>query len=145
MEALIIACGALDRGDDAAGLLAAQRLRELGVDVRVHSRDGLALMESWQGWETVVLIDAVVGGRAPGSVTIWNATEAPVMEDVFRSSTHTFGVAEAVKLARALDRMPSRMWICGIEGRRFDLGSAPCAEVARAAEKLALRLAGEIW
>jgi hydrogenase maturation protease len=138
----IIGCGNAGRGDDAAGLLVARRLRELGVDALEHSGEGLALIESWRGQDAVILIDAVVTGAAPGAVTVWDGSEAPVAADSCRSSTHAFGVAEAVKLARVLGRLPARLLIYGIEGRRFDLGSAPCAEVAAASERLAQRLAG---
>ena len=139
----IIGCGTAGRGDDAAGLLVARRLRELGVETLEHAGDGLALMESWGGDDTVILIDAVVTGGAPGTLTVWNGRRAPVLEDHCRSSTHTFGVAEAVKLARVLGRMPRRLWIYGIEGRQFELGSAPAAEVIAAAEQLAQHLARE--
>jgi len=40
----IIGCGNLDRGDDAAGLLVARRLRALGVEAAEHSGEGLTLL-----------------------------------------------------------------------------------------------------
>jgi hypothetical protein len=36
---------------------------------------------------------------------------------------HHFGLAEAVELARVLDRLPPRLWIYGIEGRQSEQGS----------------------
>jgi hydrogenase maturation protease len=140
-ECRIIGCGAVGRGDDGAGLLVARRLREFGIEAQEHSGDGLALMESWQGPDAVILIDTVVTGSAAGTVTIWDGKKVPVIGDVLRTSTHAFGVAEAVDLARVLDRMPARLTIYGIEGRRFDPGSAPSTEVIAAAESLARRLA----
>lgn len=125
---MIIACGTAERGDDAAGLLAARRLREAGLEVHEHSRDGLALMELWSGHEDVILIDAVVTGAAAGAVKVWDGRHAPVEPDAF-PSTHAFGVAEAIRLAKALGRMPARMTIYGIEAKRFDTGSGPSAQV----------------
>lgn len=139
---MIIGCGAPDRGDDAAGLLAVRRLRELGVEAREFSGDGAALIELWDGHATVILIDAVVTGRAPGTVTVWNGNDAPVAPDVFRG-THAFGVAQAVQLARVLGRMPPKLWIYGIEASRFDIGSAPSPEVASAAESIARSIAAQ--
>ena len=139
----IIGCGVANRGDDAAGLLVVRRLRELGVEALEHGGEGLTLMEHWEGQEAVVLIDAVVTGAAPGAVTVWEGRDAPMMEGFCRTSTHAVGVAEAVRLARVLDRLPQRLLIYGIEGRRFDLGSAPSAEVVAATERLARRLAVE--
>jgi len=90
----------------------------------------------------VILIDAVVTGKPAGTVTVWDASDAAVAVDRYRCSTHAFGVAEAVQLARVLERLPRRLLIYGIEGRRFDLGSAPSVDVVEASDRVALALAG---
>jgi hydrogenase maturation protease len=138
---LIIGCGNPDRGDDAAGLLVARRLRELGIPASEHTGEALALLELWQGAEEVLLIDAVVSGAAPGTVTVWDLNDAPRSAGVGPGSTHGFGIAEALTLARALDLLPPRLRIYGIEGRQFELGSPPDGAVAAAAERLAQRIA----
>jgi hydrogenase maturation protease len=143
VELRIIGCGNADRGDDAAGLLVARRLRMLGIDVQEHSGDGLELLEGWRGRDSVVLIDTVVTSGAPGTITVWDGREAPVIEDYLRSSTHAFGVAEAVKLARILDLLPERIVIYGIEGAQFEAGTGLSAPVAEACEQLAKRIAQE--
>jgi len=140
----IIGCGTADRGDDSAGLLVARRLRESGLDACEHGGDGLALIESWTSSDTVILIDAVVTGRPAGTLSVWDASDAPVVGDFPRCSTHAFGVAEAVQLARTLGRIPPRLLIYGIEGRRFDFGAAPSPEVVAASENLARLLRGEL-
>jgi hydrogenase maturation protease len=133
----IIGCGAADRGDDAAGLLVVRSLRDLGINAREHCADGAALIESWSGRHAVILIDAVVTGGAPGELTVWDGSKAPVAADSLRSSTHAFSVAQALTLAGILGRMPPRLLIYGIEGRRFDLGCAPSPEVVAASRQLA--------
>jgi hydrogenase maturation protease len=140
---LIIGCGNAERGDDAAGLLVVRRLRELGIEAREHSGEALALIEAWSGAERVILVDAVVTGAAPGTVSEWDAATAPVVRDAFRTSSHSFGVAEAVELARALERLPERLTIYGIEARCFGAGEAVSAEVAGASVALADRIAEE--
>jgi hydrogenase maturation protease len=139
-ECLIIGCGNTERGDDAAGVLVARRLRELGANAFEHSGEGLALMESWEGYDSVILIDAVVTGVAPGAITVWDANLSPITGDTRGRTTHTFGVAEAVELARVLGRLPHRLSIYGIEGRKFELGSAPSPEVAQVVERLVQQL-----
>lgn len=141
---LVIGCGTEGRGDDAAGLLVARRLRELGVEAREHSGEALALLESWKEADKereVVLVDAVVTGAPPGTVTVWDARSAPVVGDFFRCSTHAFGVAEAVELARLLDLLPPRMLIYGIEGERFERAAAPSAPVLDAIERVVQEIA----
>lgn len=137
----IIGCGNVDRGDDAAGLLVARRLREWGIDAVEECGGGFALIDSWAGAGDVVLVDAVVSGRPPGSITVWDAGMSPPPADRRTSSSHGFGVAQAVRLARVLGRMPRSLIIYGIEGRNFDLGSAASAEVIEASESVARRLA----
>ncbi len=139
----IIGCGNPDRGDDAAGLLVARRLRGLGINAREHSGDGLSLLEAWRGCESVVLIDSVVTGRPPGEISVWDAHDAPVTGDIRRATSHFFGVAEAIQLGRILDRLPPRVTIYGIEADRFDFGSAPSPAVEEAVERLVLQLAAE--
>ncbi|MDE3167732.1 MAG: hydrogenase maturation protease [Acidobacteriota bacterium] len=139
MAALIIGCGTWDRGDDAAGLLAVRLLRERGVDAREHTGDGLALIQAWQGAAEVILIDAVLTGSAAGTISRWDGS-APVRTDTVRASSHAFGVAEAVQLARALGKLPPRFLMYGIEACNFRLGTAVSSEVAAAARALADRL-----
>jgi hydrogenase maturation protease len=141
---LIIGCGSGERGDDAAGLLAVRRLRALGVEACEHSGEALALIDAWSWAERVILIDAVVTGAEPGTISEWDAATAPVVRDAFRMSSHSFGVAEAVELGRALDRLPPSLTIYGIEARSFAAGDAVSAPVARAAELLADRIAKEV-
>ena len=139
---LIIGCGNLDRGDDAAGLLAARRLRALGVaagrEVREAPRDPLALLDLWVGAPAVILIDAVViDAGAPGRITTWDVRAAPLPPELQPCSTHAFGVAQTVELARALDRLPPRLILYAIAGRNFALGAQPSPEVLAAVEEVA--------
>jgi hydrogenase maturation protease len=140
MEYRFIGCGNADRGDDAAGILVVRHLRNAGFKAYEHRGDGLALIESWSGSRAVILIDAVVTGGLHGAMSWWDARHAPVNVDCFRSSTHAFNIADAVALARLLQRIPPRLVIYGIEGRCFDLGAAPSHEVVAGSERLAQHL-----
>ena len=134
---LILGCGNPDRADDAAGLLVAQRLRELGIDAREHGGDMLGLMDEWDADEEVILVDAVVSAAKPGTITTWDARTAALPPDCFPCSTHALGVAEAVELARALNRLPRSLIVYGIEAGNFEPGGVPSPEVVNAVERLA--------
>ncbi len=137
MTPLIIGCGSPDRGDDAAGPLVVERLRTAGYPARLHHGDGLSLLDAWQGARHVVLVDAVVTGRPPGTVTRWDARTAPLEPDPVGCSSHSFGVAEAIRLGRVLDRLPPILEIHGIEAAHFLRGAPPSPEVLDAVERLA--------
>ena len=138
---LILGCGNPDRSDDAAGVLVARRLQERGIVAQEFPGDPLALIEAWNGSREVILIDTVVSGAAAGAITVWDAEKTPLPPEQFCCSTHAFGVAEAVEIARALGRLPSKLLIYGIEGIRFELGGSRSPEVAGAVERLAQEIA----
>lgn len=140
---LILCCGHPDRGDDAAGVLVAHRLRAMGIDARVHSGEAFSLIEAWSGATEVVLVDAVSTGAPAGTVSRWDAHTASLSSHWFCCSTHSLGIAAAVGIARNLDRLPRYLWIYGIEARQFDAGSKPLPDVMRAVEEVADLIAKE--
>lgn len=132
---LVIGVGQADRGDDAVGLVVAQHVRAASlvrVTVVESTGEGTALLELWQAAAAVILVDAVQTGAAPGTVYRLDAREQPLPAVFLRYSTHAFGVAEAVELARALRRLPPSLVIYGIEGHDFTFGAGLSPAVARA-------------
>ena len=135
---VVIGVGNDFRGDDAAGLLAARRLRACpGVRAVEHTRDGLSLMDHWRPSDRVVVVDALRSGSEPGSVFRFEATEGPVPGDAGWISSHSPGVAEGIETARALGRLPASLTVYGIEAEHVDPGDAVTPEVARAVEEVA--------
>jgi hydrogenase maturation protease len=153
---LFIGIGNPLRGDDAAGLLAARALRrwkDLGVsrtpnpssgagagqDIEVRELEGepVDLIEAWDGAEAVVVADAVASGGEPGELHRFDAAARPLPAALAGASTHALGLAEAVELARALERLPPRLVVYGIEAARFETGAEPSAAVRTAAERVA--------
>jgi len=137
---LVLGCGNPDRGDDAAGRLVARRLHELGIEAREHSGDALALLDAWQGADEVVVVDAVVTGRRPGTVSVWDAlADLPRGQSRFNLS-HGFGLAEAITLGRTLGNLPRVLTLYGIEAGRFELGAPPRKAVLLAVERVVRRI-----
>jgi len=144
---LFVGVGNPLRGDDAAGLLVARALREGGADgIEVRELEGepVDLIEAWREADSVVLADAVSSGGEPGTVHRVDAALGPLPAALAGPSTHALGVAEAIELARALERLPPRLVVFGIEAARFDVGAAPSAAVRAAAERVAEAAAAEL-
>ena len=139
---LILGCGNRQRGDDAAGILAAEHLRALGIPAEICSGEVSDLIEAWTGSDDVIVIDAVVSGAPSGTVHVWDWQRLPAFA-TSGGSTHGLGIAEAIELARALNRMPSRLLVYGIEGKNFEIGSEVSPEVERAVEEVVQRIARE--
>jgi hydrogenase maturation protease len=140
----IIGCGNRDRGDDAAGLLVASRLRAVKIDALDCAGDLLELLDLWTPASDVILVDAVITGQPEGTVTVFDATHTSLSRETFASSTHAIGVAEVVELARVLHLTPARLRIFGIESKQFEPGSQPSAPVLQAVEQVAAMIAQEI-
>ncbi len=136
---LIIGCGNRQRGDDAAGILVAERLQQLGIPAATCSGQTADLIEAWTGADDVIVVDAVATGAPVGSVLTWDAAPAPISVTA-SASTHGLGVAEAIELARVLGRLPARLRIYGIEARRFEPGSEISPELDSAIEEVVRRV-----
>ena len=144
---LVIGVGNPLRGDDAAGPAVIQRLQNrlpASVATLQLDSDGVSLMEAWRDYEQVILVDAACSGAVPGVIHRFDATQSELPRGLFHYSSHLFGVAEAVELARQLGRLPERLVIYGIEGAAFAYGEGLSAAVAEAVEQVAAAIVAEL-
>ena len=131
-----------DFGDDAVGPRVVQLLASCGglppdVDAVRCSRP-IELLDLLEGCDGVVLVDATVSGRPPGTVhepTLGDLREARPM------SSHGLGVREALSMARALGRAPGRIAIVGVEAESTS-GPEVSAPVREALERAAATVRG---
>jgi hydrogenase maturation protease len=132
--AVVIGVGNPDRGDDGVGPQVLARLQERvpgGVRlVCLAGADPAGIMEAWADAGRVVLVDAMVSGTAPGTITRFDAVAGPLPAGVRLASTHVLGAETAVEMARALGRLPAHLVVYGVEGQRFTAGSALSPAVA---------------
>ena len=141
---VVIGIGNDYRGDDAAGLEVARRIRDAGlggVTVLEIGGDPTRLLHYWDHVPRVIVIDAVSSGSQPGTIRSFDALNER-LPNIFgpHLTTHGIGVVECVELARSLDQLPEHLTIYGIECRVFDVGTALSPEVARAVEETATRI-----
>ena len=128
-----IGVGNACRGDDAVGLVVARRLQENpldGVTIVPTDGEGTALLALWEDTDAVVLVDAVRTGARPGTLHRFAVGTQPLRAMFSRVSTHAFGVAEAIELARALGQLPPALVVYGVEGATFEMGGGLSAMVA---------------
>jgi len=123
--ALIIGVGNEYRRDDGVGVEVARRIDKLNlpqVRVLAHSGEGASLLEHFREGDLVIIVDAAQSGSSPGTVHFFDAVNSSIPGDFFNYSTHAFSVAEAIELARALNKLPTRLLVYGIEGADFSAG-----------------------
>lgn len=131
----VIGVGNRFRHDDAAGLEVAARLHALKpAGVRVVEEEGEpgSLLEAWAGIDEALVVDGISSGAPAGRMHRFEVGKEPLPVELFRPSTHALGVADAVELARELERLPRRLAVYGIEGENFEAGEGltPMVEIA---------------
>lgn len=146
-KTLVIGVGNEYRRDDGVGLAVVRALAgQLPSSVAVTERSGEAssLLATWEDATFVILIDAVATRGAPGKVYRIDATATALPAELFPRSTHEFGVASAIELARVLDQLPSRVIVFGVEGQFFCDGVGLSPLVEQAVTEVASRVMREI-
>jgi hydrogenase maturation protease len=146
--ALVAGIGNPDRGDDGFGPAVAGRLRgKIPAGTRILARNGdlLSLIEEWEGFATVVLVDAAAPLGRPGRIHRIDLIRERLPGGLARHSTHAFGITEAVGLARSLGRLPRHLVAYLVEGERFDIGAPLSPSVAAAVGPAAERILAELF
>jgi hydrogenase maturation protease len=144
---LVVGIGTRYRKDDAAGLMVAESLRTqlpAGATLIEHEGEGVALMESLQGWRAAILIDAMNSGARRGTVHRFEAKTHALPAAIFRHSTHALSVADGIELGRALERLPQHLVVFGIEGSDFNAGVPLSPEVESSVPEVVRRVLEEI-
>jgi hydrogenase maturation protease len=136
---IVVGIGNETLGDDGVGIAAARGILDLAGDrlnVAIDRSGGSGLPGLWNTAEKVVLIDAMSSGEPAGTIRRFDLGADPPEVASFRSSTHAFGILEAVNLERELGRLPAEVIAFGVEGREFTPGSGLSPEVAAALENV---------
>ena len=147
-QVCVVGIGNPDCGDDSIGPLIIQKLEQDDLqETRLIKVSGetAGLIEIFAGNKIVILIDAIAAMSKPGTIHRFDATGNPLPSEMFSNySTHSMGVNEAIEKGRALENLPERIIVYGIEGVSFDPGESICPEVSNHLEELTNRIRKEI-
>ena len=143
---VVIGIGNRERGDDAAGPLLLDRLRDAatGAGLVESAGDPAAIVAAVDRVGAVVFVDACISGAAPGTVHRFDLNRGKLPPMRSGLSSHGFGLGEAVELARVLGTLPPVCIVYAIEGACFEPGRGLSRPVARAIPTLAERIRDEI-
>ncbi|VEG90227.1 hydrogenase maturation protease [Legionella spiritensis] len=112
------------------------------LQISHYDRPGLRLLELMQDAATVILIDAVKTGAAPG--TCHRLENGNIGGFHNQLSSHNIGIAETIQLGHALNQLPKRMILYGIEIQEISSQFELSGVVASALNLLVLRIEKEI-
>jgi hydrogenase maturation protease len=136
---LILGVGNPYRRDDGIGPAVIGRLKSENNLERIElldgGIDGLSLIDYIEGYEKVLVVDAVDMGMAPGEVRMFSPEEAKLTIKADALSTHGFGLAEVIALMEKLE-MKTDMHIIGIQAKDVTFGEGMSPEVSSKLEEV---------
>lgn len=149
---LVAGMGNVLTGDDGFGVRVVEALqRDGGLPPSARAIEvgigGIHLVqELMDGWDALIVVDAVDRGGEPGTVYVLEP-RVPGLEEMsdadrrdFLAETHYAVPAKALTLARALAVLPDATYIVGCQPATVDLGIALSRSVAPVVERAAERV-----
>ncbi|MBW2020412.1 MAG: HyaD/HybD family hydrogenase maturation endopeptidase [Deltaproteobacteria bacterium] len=129
---VILGVGNMLLSDEGVGVHVANKLMEMslppGVEVVEGGTDGFGLMNVVTGADRLIVVDAVKGGAAPGSIYRFDINDAPAYPDMYKTSVHQIGILEVVHLSELIGKTPETT-IIGVEPKSLDMGMELSPEV----------------
>ncbi len=146
----IVGCGARDRGDDEAGMLAAAALRELlpaHIQVIQNTAGGAHLVDWCHEVDELVLIDAALAtARFPvgASLRISYPGERHLLAAARIPCTHALSLADALRLAETLGQLPGEVILFLLAGDQFEPGTTLSDALRQPLANLVARIQQEV-
>ncbi|HUK87984.1 MAG TPA: hydrogenase maturation protease [Terriglobales bacterium] len=138
---LVIGCGNLTCGDDRAGMEFVRKLRPQSCAqyaAREMPQLSVDLLELFKETETILFVDAVETGAAPGTLHLVPLPYAGLQSrSLGKVSGHGWGLNEVLGLARSLGREIPRLALLGIELESVEPGE-PISPAVKQALQVAL-------
>jgi len=147
----VIGIGARDRGDDAVGPCAIDRLQAIAAagklppfDLIALSGEASGLVAAWADARAAIVIDAAMGGGRVGAIRRLAPNDAAIAVEAPPVSSHSAGLAQAIALSDALATTPPRLTLYLVTGRQFGFGDPLSPEVSAALPELMRRVERDI-
>jgi hydrogenase maturation protease len=122
---LILGVGNLLLSDEGLGVHVARKLMEMDfspqVEVLEGGTDGFGLMHVLLQADRLIVVDAVRGGGAPGSIYRFEIEDCPPFPDIFKTSVHQISILEVINLSGLIGSTP-RTTVIGVEPKRLEMG-----------------------
>ena len=148
-DTLIVGCGNLLRGDDAAGPVLVRMLAERGTPDGIRLIDGgtagMDVAFAMRGCRRVIVVDASAIGVPPGTVHRVPGEELTDLRPP-EGNLHRFKWDQALGFAQWLlkDAYPEEVTVWLIEGESFEIGSPLSPAVQASVEHVARDILAEL-
>jgi hydrogenase maturation protease len=129
---VILGIGNLLLSDEGVGVHVANKLMEMdlpeGVSVVEGGTDGFRLLNIITEADRLIVIDAIKGGAAPGSIYRFNLDEVKNCPSGFKTSVHQIGILEVINMSGLIGKTP-RTTVIGIEPQSLEMGMELSPEI----------------
>ncbi len=146
VRTLIIGCGNILRGDDAAGPVLIRRLWEMGLPEGVRCADGgtggMDVAFQMRNVPEVIIVDASRTGAEPGTVFEVPGHELEQLPPLTGINMHCFRWDHALAFGRWLlkEEYPKNVTVYLIEAAHLEFGAELSEPVRSAIERLSVKL-----
>ena len=129
----VIGLGNPDRADQAVGIQVVRALSGLVPPdvVLVEDGDPLTMLEQWEKFGTVILVDLVRSGSPLGTVQVFDGRHLPPLVRAGILAAHGFSMREIIGVGEALGTLSQTVRVIGIEGSDFTAGLPPAPVLER--------------
>jgi hydrogenase maturation protease len=121
----IIAVGNDLYGDDGIGNAVLNALKQIPEMKKIELIDGatdaLGLIDHFEGTEHIIIVDAAQMGEKPGTVKVFSREEVKLKIKMDHLSVHGISLAETFDIAQAVDSLPNKITIIGIEPKNIGI------------------------
>jgi hydrogenase maturation protease len=121
----VIAVGNDLYGDDGVGNVVLRALEQIPdmVDAELidGATDALGLIDHFSDTDHVIIVDAAQMGEKPGTVKIFSREEVKLQIKRDHLSVHGISLAETFDIAQAVDSLPEKITIIGIEPKNIGI------------------------
>jgi hydrogenase maturation protease len=135
---LVMAVGNILRQDDGFADAVLKRLEELELPAEIELFDAgtsaIDLMDVFNGREKLIVIDAVRGGQAPGTLYRFGPEQVEA-QALPMNSLHQVGLIETLRLGELVDCKPKTTVVIGVQPEATGLGIGLTPVVAGAVER----------
>lgn len=132
LKIVILGVGNLLLSDEGVGVHVANELVKLelppGVTVVEGGTDGFRLINVITEADRLIVVDAVKGGGAPGSIYRFDINEVQSCPSGFKTSVHQIGILEVINLSGLIGKTPQTT-VIGIEPESLEMGMELSPEI----------------
>lgn len=129
---VILGVGNILLSDEGVGVHIANELMKIDMpeEVRVveGGTDGFRLLDVITDADRLIVVDAVKGGAAPGTIYRFDIDEIKDCPSGFKTSVHQIGILEVINLSSLIGRTPYTT-VIGIEPKSLAMGMDLSSEI----------------